>query len=130
MSEQKAHFSFPATFTIPKKLMDEAGVRWTKAHEKREKEIDEYLKECKGKGIIMLRRLYVDENRELIRRIVDVGSLEIDGVDGRDAPDFSDAFFSAGQYEDGTKMSDEELNELADEHPDILQEKIYHHASD
>ena len=110
--------------------MDEAGVRWTKAHEKREKQIDEYLKECKGKGIIMLRRLYVDENRELIRRIVDVGSLEIDGVDGRDAPDFSDAFFSAGQYEDGTKMSDEELNELADEHPDILQEKIYHHASD
>ena len=130
MTNNMSGFSLPATFTIPKKLMDEAGVRWTKAHEKREKQIDEYLKECKGKGIIMLRRLYVDENRELIRRIVDVGSLEIDGVDGRDAPDFSDAFFSAGQYEDGTKMSDEELNELADEHPDILQEKIYHHASD
>jgi len=122
-------FSLPATFTIPKKLMDEAGVRWTKAHEKREKEIDEYLKECKGKGIIMLRRLYVDENRELIRRIVDVGSLEIDGVDGRDAPDFSDAFFSAGQYEDGTVMSEEELNELAEEHPDLLYDLIYHHAA-
>ena len=117
-------------FTIPKKLRDEAGVRWAKAHEEGEKEIDDYIKECKDKGIIMLRRLHVDENRQLITRIVEVGSLEIDGVDHRDAPDFCDAYFSAGQFEDGTKMSDEELNELADEHPDILQEKIYHHASD
>ena len=63
-------------------------------------------------------------------KAVDTGSLEIDGVDGRDAPDFCDAFFSAGEFEDGTKMSDEELNELADEHPDLLYEKIYDHASD
>ena len=63
-------------------------------------------------------------------KAVDTGSLEIDGVDGRDAPDFCDAFFSAGEFEDGTKMSDEELNELADEHPDLLEEKIYHNASD
>ena len=62
-------------------------------------------------------------------KAVDAGSLEIDGVNYWDAPDFCDAFFSAGQFEDGTKMSDEELNELADEHPDILEAKIYHHAS-
>jgi hypothetical protein len=130
MSEKKAYFSFPATFTIPKKLMDEAGVRWTKAHKEREKKTDEYIKAAKDKGIIMLRRLHIDEDRHLIRRIVEVGSLEIDGVDGRDAPDFSDAYFSAGQFEDGTKMTDEELGELAEEHPDILEEKIYHHASD
>jgi len=66
--------------------------------------------------------------RTINGKVVDTGSLEIDGVDGRDAPDFSDAYFSAGQFKDGTVMSDEELNELADEHPDILAEKIYHHA--
>ena len=63
-------------------------------------------------------------------KAVDTGSLEIDGVDYLDAPDFCDAFFSAGEFKDGTKMSDEELNELADEHPDLLEEKIYHNASD
>lgn len=62
-------------------------------------------------------------------KAVDTGSLEIDGVNYWDAPDFCDAFFSAGQFEDGTKMSDEELNELADKHLDILEEMIYHRAS-
>lgn len=63
-------------------------------------------------------------------KVVDTGSLEIDGVNYWDAPDFCDGFFSAGQFEDGTKMSDEELNELADEHPDILEKMIYNQASD
>jgi hypothetical protein len=39
-------------------------------------------------------------------------------------------YFSAGQFKDGTDMTDEELNELAAEHPDLLYEKIYHYASD
>lgn len=117
-------------FTTPKKLRDEAGVRWTKAQEQKEKDIEAWIKDYKDRGIIVLRRWHFDENKCPITRFVEVGSLEIDGVDHRDAPDFCDAYFSAGQFEDGTKMSDEELNELADEHPDILQEKIYHHASD
>ena len=62
-------------------------------------------------------------------KVVDTGSLEIDGVNYWDAPDFCDAFFSAGEFEDGTKMSDEELGELADEHPNILEERIYHNAA-
>jgi hypothetical protein len=63
-------------------------------------------------------------------KVVDTGSLEIDGVDGRDAPDFSDAYFSAGKFKDGTDMTDEELNELAAEHPDLLYHRIYHDSSD
>ena len=118
----------PDNFTIPKKLMDEALDRELKKLKRIEKNTDEWVKKCKKDGIIVLKRRYVDENRCLINRIVDVSSLEIDGVDYRDAPDFCDAFFSAGQYEDGTVMGDDELNELADEHPDILAEKIYHHA--
>ena len=84
----------------------------------------------KKEGFIVLQRLHTLKNGRVTHRVVDTGSLEIDGVDGRDAPDFSDAYFSAGEFKDGTKMSDEELNELANEHPDILEEMIYNHASD
>jgi hypothetical protein len=84
----------------------------------------------KDKSKIVLRQLPIGEDRHLVTRVVDVGSLEIDGVNYWDAPDFCDAFFSAGQFEDGTAMNDEELNELANEHPDILEKMIYNHASD
>jgi len=84
----------------------------------------------KKEGLIVLLRKHTLKNGRVTRKVVDTGSLEIDGVDGRDAPDFSDAYFSAGQFKDGTEMSDEELNELAAEHPDLLYEKIYHYASD
>ena len=86
--------------------------------------------QLKKEGLIVLLREHTLKNGRVTRKVVDTGSLEIDGVDGRDAPDFSDAYFSAGQFKDGTEMSDEELNELADEHPDLLYEKIYHYASD
>ena len=84
----------------------------------------------KKEGIIVLLREHTLKNGRVTHKVVDTGSLEIDGVDGRDAPDFSDAYFSAGEFKDGTKMSDDELNELADEHPDILEEMIYNQASD
>jgi hypothetical protein len=84
----------------------------------------------KAEGLIVLQRIHTLEDGRRVHKVVDTGSLEIDGVDGRDAPDFSDAYFSAGQFKDGTEMSDEELNELASEHPDLLYEKIYHYASD
>lgn len=84
----------------------------------------------KADGLIVLQRIHTLKDGRRVHKVVDTGSLEIDGVDGRDAPDFSDAHFSAGQFKDGTDMMDEELNELAAEHPDLLYEKIYHYASD
>lgn len=84
----------------------------------------------KKEGIIVLLREHTLKNGRVTRRVVDTGSLEIDGVNYWDAPDFCDAFFSAGKFKDGTKMSDEELNALADEHPDILEKMIYNQASD
>ncbi len=56
---------------------------------------------------------------------VDVNSLQVDGVDTRDYPDFSDAYFSDGQFEDGSDMSDEELEMLRDEHGDLLHELVF-----
>jgi hypothetical protein len=44
---------------------------------------------------------------------VDLASLEVDGIDTRDYPDFCDAYFSAGYYLDGTKLVDEDLEELS-----------------
>jgi hypothetical protein len=84
----------------------------------------------KAEGLIILQRIHVLEDGRRVHKCVDTGSLEIDGVDHRDAPDFSDAFFSAGKFKDGTDMTDDELIELADQHPDLLYDLIYHHASD
>lgn len=53
---------------------------------------------------------------------VDLRSLEVDGVDSRDYPDFSDAYISHGLFTDGTEMSDEELEQLTDQHGDIVHE--------
>ena len=38
------------------------------------------------------------------KKVID---LEVDGVDSADYPDFSDAYFSYGCYEDGTPLTDD-----------------------
>ena len=54
-----------------------------------------------------------------------VVDLQVDGVDSRDYPDFSDAYFSSGSYEDGTPLTEDELNRLADLAGDVLWEMAY-----
>ena len=56
------------------------------------------------------------------RKVID---MEVDGVDGRDYPDFADAHFSYACYEDGTPLTDEELDKLAEQNADVLWEKAY-----
>ena len=56
------------------------------------------------------------------KKVVD---LEVDGVDSRDYPDFSDAYFSGGCYEDGTPLSDDELDRLKDLAGDVLWEMAF-----
>lgn len=56
------------------------------------------------------------------KRVVD---LQVDGVDGRDYPDFADAYFSYGCYEDSTELTDDELNELTDSHGDIVNQMAF-----
>jgi hypothetical protein len=56
------------------------------------------------------------------RKVIDI---EVDGVDSRDYPDFADAYFSYACYEDGTKLTDEELVKLADQNGDVLFDKAY-----
>lgn len=40
-------------------------------------------------------------------------TLEIDGIDYGDAPDFSDAYFCYGEYTDGTPLENSVLEELS-----------------
>jgi hypothetical protein len=54
-----------------------------------------------------------------------VVNLQVDGVDSRDYPDFSDAYFSSGSYEDGTLLTDDELERLNDLAADVLWEMAY-----
>ena len=56
---------------------------------------------------------------------VDMGSLEVGGVDSRDYPDFSDAFISAGRFADGSKMSDDELDLFNSQYSDIAHERAH-----
>ena len=56
------------------------------------------------------------------KKVVD---LEVDGVDSADYPDFSDAYFSYGCYEDGTELTDEELERLATLASDVLWEMAF-----
>jgi hypothetical protein len=113
-------------FEITEQERSESWTHWL-AVDKENRVIQQAMD--KAEGLIVLQRTHTLDGRR-VHKVVDTGSLEIDGVDGRDAPDFSDAYFSAGQFKDGTDMTDEELNELAAEHPDLLYEKIYHYASD
>jgi hypothetical protein len=54
-----------------------------------------------------------------------VVNLQVDGVDSRDYPDFSDAHFSSGCYEDGTPLTDDELERLNDLAADVLWEMAF-----
>ena len=56
------------------------------------------------------------------KKVVD---LEVGGVDSADYPDFSDAYFSSGCYEDGTPLTDDELNQLTDLAGDVLFEMAF-----
>lgn len=59
---------------------------------------------------------------------IDYSTLEIDGIDYRDAPEFSDAYFSNGYYTDGTQISDEDLERLTADGDllyQMLSDKLY-----
>ena len=64
------------------------------------------------------------EQGELSSR-VDKSSIEIDGVDPSDYPDFTDAFIAAANFEDGTPLTDDELDQLGDEMADEIHQMAY-----
>ena len=56
---------------------------------------------------------------------VDIDSIEIDGIDMEDYPDFVDAYIVAAEYEDGTPLTDEELMQFQEENYDLVSQMIH-----
>lgn len=46
---------------------------------------------------------------------IDFSSLQVDGIDTKDYPDFSDAFICYGEYTDGTPLEEVDLQALNDD---------------
>ena len=59
----------------------------------------------------------------IIEKEIDYLSLDVDGIDTRDYPDFCDAFICGGQYTDGTPLPDEVLEELTED-TDLVYELV------
>jgi hypothetical protein len=53
-----------------------------------------------------------------------ITNIEIDGINFKDYPDFCDAFISYAEYEDGTPLTDEELDELNAD-GDFVHEQVF-----
>lgn len=62
---------------------------------------------------------------EIAGRKIAYTSLEIDGIDHSDYPDYCDAFFSYAEFDDGTPLLDEELEYLTDHYSDVISELAY-----
>jgi hypothetical protein len=45
---------------------------------------------------------------------VDLKSVDFDGIDHSDAPDYCDAFISEASFEDGTPLTEKQMEELFD----------------
>jgi hypothetical protein len=56
------------------------------------------------------------------RRVI---NAEVDGVDSSDYPDFCDAYFCYATFEDGTELTDAELEQLTDENGDVVNEMCF-----
>ena len=56
---------------------------------------------------------------------VDLSTLELDGIESWDAPDYADAYANYAEFADGTPLSDDELEELTDKHGDIINAKAH-----
>jgi len=56
---------------------------------------------------------------------VDTNSIEIDGIDMDDYPDFVDAYIAYAEYEDGTPLTDGELQDFEAENYGLVNELIH-----
>ena len=71
-----------------------------------------------------LKEIIKEEIQALGTKEVDLDSLEIEGIDHSDHPDYVDAFFSYGKYTDGIEMTDIELETLKEDNPDLFYQKL------
>lgn len=56
---------------------------------------------------------------------IEDSSVELEGVDTKDYPDFVDAYVSAANYVSGQPLSDDELENLNTNHAEYVQQKAH-----
>jgi hypothetical protein len=54
----------------------------------------------------------------------EIVNIDVDGIDYNDYPDFCDAFISYAEWDDGTPLSDDELDKLNDDRELVYEEVI------
>ena len=59
------------------------------------------------------------------KKMVDINTLEVDGVDSKDYPDFCDAYFDFAEFTDGTVLTEGELVDFQNENLDLLGEMAF-----
>jgi hypothetical protein len=47
-------------------------------------------------------------------KLVDTETIEIDGIDRKDYPDFADAYIASAQFADGAALNDQQIDKLND----------------
>jgi len=52
-------------------------------------------------------------------------NIEVDGIDRNDYPDFCDAYFSYATWEDGTELTDDDLELLQYQNGEELHEIVW-----
>jgi len=67
----------------------------------------------------------MSQNIRINGKLVDESSIEIDGVDTKDYPDFCDAFFSAAKFENGADLEESDLEELDLRYGELLNEMAH-----
>lgn len=56
---------------------------------------------------------------------VDLNSIEVDGIDTKDYPDFCDAYVAYAEFIDGEPLNDTQLETLRDDYPEIVHEAVF-----
>jgi len=56
---------------------------------------------------------------------VDMSTIQVEGVDSRDYPDFSDAYISSAEFVDGTELDETEIDELEERCPELIGEMAF-----
>jgi hypothetical protein len=55
---------------------------------------------------------------------IDLNSLVIDRIDHSDHPDYCDAYYSYGEFNNGLTMTDEQLEQFQKLYPDLFYEML------
>lgn len=54
-------------------------------------------------------------------------NIEVDGIDYSDYPDFVDAYITYAEHENGTPLTELELDDINSNHPDIVYDAVFDH---